>query len=218
MTQQNTHTYVETPLDNRACTIWGKPWITGERASPLAKWTVYNNNPRLTFRLNHPEEINTPNEKVPLSARFDMVYATMFRNMAEEIIDKGVENSFSIQNNSYVKGEGTKVDNILTFGRDESLTCYIEIKKEGRPVVRINWEESFFHKVLNKQGNPITKGLISGQLAKAWFKVSFDAIEHIMVNDHTPNSEIRARIDAYKNKVNVQQQQTATNITSDSSF
>lgn len=218
MSQQQPRTYVETPLDNRACTLWGKPWVQGERASPLAKWSVYNNNPRLTFRLNHPDEINTPVEKTPISAKFDLVYANLFRTMAEEVIDKGVENSFSIQNNGYTKGEGTNIDSILTFGRDESLMCYIEIKKEGRPTVRINWEESFFHKVLNKQNNPIAKGLISGQLAKAWFKVSFTAIEHLMVTDHTPNSVIRASIEAYKNKMNVSQQQVATNISSDNSF
>lgn len=218
-TQQEAKPFVfkETPLYNRSNTVWGKPWNAENRASPNVMVDMYNNNPRLRFRLNHPDEIGTPLEKLPAYAKFDINYFRVFRTLAEAIIAKREENSFSIANMKYNKGAGKTVDTVLSFGRNAALDVYIEIKATGRPDLRIVWEESFYHAILDAQQNPINKGLISGHIAKAWLDTTFNIVDQLLVTEYVDSNVIKERIESWKKTIAANDENTSPAITSTTS-
>jgi len=152
-------------------------------------WMLVANNPRMVVWTNDPNDTGEANGYGKITANLDAAIFTMFLNMLGEIIEKEGEQKEYVTCMNYIFPGGKRSDrpvlvSTLYCGKDKEGMIWVSLVAKNRPIIKFVFGENEFHHFFNGDGTPADKAKVSQRYARAYIRLLYGLMEHLMVTNY----------------------------------
>lgn len=193
MSQDRKFERIKSPLDNNKFLLWGERWPNGGK-TPSMQVRVVNNNVRLESWPRNPNEINTPNERRPITANMDPIYWGLLVESLRKAIANKEEHNETIINYTIERDDPQRtkvIQSKVQVGRDNGGFIYIGIAMRDRDPVKFKFQPNGFIGYLKTNGEAYPMSDMSDSIARSWVNRLEAAVDNTLNSHYVDEEKLR---------------------------
>lgn len=149
------------------------PTLEGSNRASRLYWSVFDGNPRITVRTNHPDD--EKNNYGQISAPIDCFTMGAIAGLLRQAVKEQPGWREKITNKS-TWHNGQKFDaptriNDIIIGKDNEGSIYISVHEDNRPNIRFFFGPSQWHSLVKSDGTPVSKQELSCLYAQSYAEI-----------------------------------------------
>lgn len=178
---------IKNALDNRKLALFAPCPAKPEVKSSLM-WMLVANNPRMVVWTNDPNDTGKSNGFGKITANLDMPVFVTYLQMLSDIIehDGEIRQSIDCLNYTFFTGKRSEKPELVStiwVGKDKDGIIWTSLVAKNRPKIKFTFGNNDFHHYMNGDGSPMAASVVSQLFAKAYVKVMYGVMEHLLVTN-----------------------------------